>query len=139
MEGIIQIKKAIYFNFFCIFFCSLKQDQKKPFKLFCSKNLEVLLFLILKFNIFVFFLFFFHSLDVIVFFFACLNIETFFAKNQDQRAIRAKKISERANEDCNARTRPGARETGATVSVWHIIGLKANASQEAEKQSSFHP
>ena len=96
--------------------------------------------MILKFNIFVFFfVFFFHSLDVIVFFFACLNIETFFAKNQDQRAIRAKKISERANENCNAHTRPGARETGATVSVWHIIGLKANASQEAEKQSSFHP
>lgn len=46
---------------------------------------------------------------------------------------------QRANENCNARTRPGARETGATVSVWHIIGLKANASQEAEKQSSFHP
>ena len=43
------------------------------------------------------------------------------------------------NENCNARTRPGARDTGATVSVWHIIGLKANASQEAEKQSSFHP
>ena len=95
--------------------------------------------MILKFNIFGFFWFFFHSLDVIVFFFACLNIETFFAKNHDQRVIRAKKISERANENYNARTRPGARETGATVSVWHIIGLKANASQEAEKQSSFHP
>ena len=95
--------------------------------------------MILKFNIFFFLSFFFYSLDVIVFFFACLNIETFFAKNQDQRAIRAKKISERANENCNARTRPGARDTGATVSVWHIIGLKANASQEAEKQSSFHP